>query len=292
MENTCYRHASRTARIVCQRCDRPICPDCMIQGSVGFHCPECVRNAPQPKVRVRRFEANQATSLALIGLNVAVWLAILVSGWSRSPLIQWLALTPEGACVVDAETLLLADAATCVEAGFRWVPGVATGALWQLLTSAFSHVELWHIGFNMMALFVLGPQLERMMGRWRFLAVYLFSALTASAVVVAFSEPHTLTLGASGSLFGMMGAVLVITLRQGHNPRAVLFWLGLNAVITFVVPNVSWQGHLGGLLGGIAVTALLVYLPRRLRRLEWAFMALATVAVLGAIAATVLLRFW
>ncbi|MDU7360576.1 MAG: rhomboid family intramembrane serine protease [Propionibacteriaceae bacterium] len=291
----CYRHPERAARIVCQRCERPICPDCMVQGSVGFHCPECVKANPQPKVQLktRLVQPNQVTSLVIIGINLAVWVAILATGMGASPLINRLALLPHGVCPYDPGRILLTDPAGCAAAGATWLPGVATGAFWQVLTSAFTHIQPWHIFFNMMALWVLGPQVEMAFGRARFVAMYLFSALTAGVLVMIFGTPFGGTLGASGAIFGLMGAFLVVALKQRHSQsiRSVLIWLGLNAVITFMVPNVSWEGHLGGLLGGVAITALMVYLPRKHRRWEWTLIGLLGALAVAAIVVISLLRF-
>ena len=148
------------------------------------------------------------------------------------------------------------------------MPGVADGAYWQLLTSAFTHVEVWHIGFNMLALWVLGPQLELAIGRSRFLALYLLSALAGSALVYWLADPAGSTLGASGAVFGLMGALLVLAVKVRGDVRGILTWVGINAVITFLFPNISWQGHLGGFLGGVLIAALLVYAPRQ-RRTAW-----------------------
>lgn len=281
----CYRHPNRATRIRCQRCDRPICPDCMVQGSVGFHCPECVKASPKPKLKARRFRPGQGTSIVLVVVNALVWLAVMATGRGLSPLIGLLALTPEGACVVGDGRILLTDQAGCLAEGLTWEPGVSSGAVWQVITSAFVHVEVWHIMFNMMALLILGPQVEAVLGRARFLAIYFFSALTGSAVVMAFTPPFLTTLGASGAIFGLMGAFLAIALRRKLELRGILVWLGLNAAFTFLVPNVSWQGHLGGLLGGLAITALMVYLPRQRRRYEWYLVAALAAVPVVAIAA-------
>ena len=267
----------------------------MVQGSVGFHCPECVKANPQPnvKLKARRVPPNAITSWVIIGINVAVWLAILVTGIGASPLIDRLALIPQGVCPYDSTQIILTDATGCAAAGATWHPGVATGAFWQVLTSAFTHVEPWHILFNMMALYVLGPQVEAVFGRARFIAMYLFSALTASALVMLFGTPYGATLGASGAIFGLMGAFLVVALkqRQRRGLQSILIWLGLNVVITFMVPNVSWEGHLGGLLGGIAITALMVYLPRKHRRWEWTLVGLLGALAVTAIIVVALMRF-
>lgn len=284
----CFRHPDRPSRIVCQRCDRPICPECMVQGSVGFHCPECV--ASQPKVTTKplktvKVQPTRITSMVIAGINAVVWLAILVTGFGNSKLIDWLALTPLGACPTGDGRVLVTDAAGCAASNMEWVPGVMTGAVWQPITSAFTHVQPWHILFNMMALFILGPQLEAVLRRSRFLALYAFSALTASAVVMLFSAPFQATLGASGAIFGLMGAFLIVALKRKADLRGILIWLGLNAVFTFTVPNVSWEGHLGGLLGGALFAWVILSIPWQRRKWQWwilgGMIALAVVLIVA-----------
>ena len=138
----------------------------------------------------------------------------------------------------------------------RCVPGVSDGAYWQVVTSMFTHVAVWHIAFNMMALWVLGPQLELAIGRARFLALYFISGLAGSALVLVAGPEYGGTHGASGAVFGLMGALLVVAHKVGGDYRGVLTWIGINFLITFVfVNNISWQGHVGGFLGGLACAA-------------------------------------
>ncbi len=157
------------------------------------------------------------------------------------------------------------SSAQCDAIGGTFCPGVVDGAYWQLLTSAFTHLEIWHIGFNMLALWVLGPQLELAIGRTRFIALYLLSALAGSALVYWASAEYGTTLGASGAVFGLMGALLVIAYKVKADVQQILIWIGINAVLTFTISNISWQGHLGGFLGGAAIAAILVYAPRQRR---------------------------
>ncbi len=146
------------------------------------------------------------------------------------------------------------------------VRGVADGAWWQLMTSAFTHEEVLHIGFNMLALYFLGPMLESVLGRWRFLALYLVSALAGSAAVMLWSLPYIQTLGASGAVFGLMGALAVVALKVQGQLQTVLVWIGLNLAFTFTVSGISWQGHIGGLVGGAVIGAAMVFAPRRTGR--------------------------
>jgi membrane associated rhomboid family serine protease len=274
----CYRHPDREAHIRCQRCNRPICPDCMRPAAVGFQCPECVREGAKG-TRVGRTayggqrSGNPAlTSQVLIAINVAVWVAILATGAGASTLVYRLALTPVGAVFSRRDGSLIA------------VTGVADGAPWQLLTSMFTHVELWHIGFNMLALWVLGPQLELAVGRARFLVIYLLSGLAGSATVLWLSPVHGSTLGASGAIFGLMGALLVIAIKVHGDVRGLATWIGINFVITALfVGGISWQGHVGGFVGGLLIGAAIAYAPRQ-RRTAWQAAAAGVIAVLVAVA--------
>jgi membrane associated rhomboid family serine protease len=290
---TCYRHPDRETYIACQRCSRPICPDCMRDAAVGFQCPQCVAEGAKSTRSGRtayggtRSGNPGLTSMVLMGLNALVWVAINVTGGNNSPLLSAFALTPNGRCETPDGSYYpsVTSEAVCRTGGAAvdWVPGVHDGAYWQLVTSAFTHVEVWHIGFNMLALWFLGPQLEAALGRSRFLALYLGSALTASATVYWFSDMAAGTRGASGAIFGLMGGLLVIAYKVRGDVRGILIWLGLNVVITFTFPGISWQGHLGGLLGGLLIGAVLVYAPRE-RRTFFQAAGVSAVVLLSAVA--------
>ena len=267
----------------------------MRDAAVGFHCPSCVAEGARSTRQARapyggKRSTNPAlTSLVLIGVNVAVWLAIMATGGRGSRLLDLLALAARGRCeATDASGYYphAAERACGLRDGVTWVAGVSDGAPWQLVTSMFTHVEIWHLGFNMLALWFLGPQLELAVGRLRFLALYLLSGLAGSAVVYWFADTQVQTMGASGAIFGLLGALLVVAVKVGGNVSQLGIWLLLNAVITFTFPNISWQGHLGGFLGGLAVGAVLAYAPRR-SRTGWqvAGLSLVAVLVLGAILA-------
>jgi membrane associated rhomboid family serine protease len=154
----------------------------------------------------------------------------------------------------------------------------------------FTHVQIVHIGFNMLALWVLGPQLEMAVGRVRFLALYFLSGLAGSALVYWAAPEYALggTIGASGAIFGLMGALAIVALKVGGDVRGVLTWIGINFVITFVLANISWQGHVGGFLGGTAIGAILVYAPRGPRRTTVQVLGLSAVGLL--IAAAIVVR--
>jgi len=236
---------------------------------VGFQCPDCVAEGSR-SVRSARTTfgglrpTNAAvTSMALIAVNVAVWAAIVLTGAGSSRLVDLLALRANGFCDLGGGFAnFVVDRTTCTDGGGTWLPGVSDGAYWQLVTSAFTHVQVLHIAFNMFALYLFGPQLEVFFGRARFLALYLISALTGSAFVYWLGPEYTPTLGASGAIYGLMGALLVVSLKARVNVQGVLTLIGINVLLTFSLNSISWQGHLGGLVGGLLVTGVLVYAPR------------------------------
>ncbi|TQK68506.1 MULTISPECIES: rhomboid family intramembrane serine protease [unclassified Nocardioides] len=296
---TCYRHSDRETWIRCQRCERPICPDCMREASVGFQCPECVAEGRRSVRQARTAYGGQITgnpgavSIALIGINVVVWIAIMASGRYGSKLYDLFALAVRGSCREDNGTYYpFVDKASC-HAGTtaHWADGVSDGAFWQLLTSMFTHVEPWHLGFNMLALWVLGPQLESILGRGRYLALYLLSGLAGSVAVYWLAGEQTTTVGASGAVFGLMGALVVVGLKLGANIQSLLMWIGINVVLTFTLSNVSWQGHFGGLAGGAAIAAVLVYAPKERRTAVQAagLSAIGAVLVVATLARTLAL---
>jgi membrane associated rhomboid family serine protease len=278
---TCYRHPGRETYIRCQRCDRPICPDCMRDAAVGFQCQNCVAEGAKATRSGRtayggeRSANPQATSLVLVGLNLLVFALVFTTGGSQSVWLGRLAMH------VEFFDWQLSDGA------YVPVRGLADGAWWQFVTAMFTHYQPWHIGFNMLALWALGPMLETAIGRVRFIALYFLSGLAGSAMVYWFAPPLSFTFGASGAIFGLMAALLVIAIKVKGNVRSILGWIGLNFLITFVfVKYISWQGHLGGFLGGLAICAAIVYAPRN-KRSVYQFLGMALVAAFVAVAIVV-----
>jgi membrane associated rhomboid family serine protease len=256
---TCYRHPDRETGIRCTRCDRPICPDCMVSASVGFQCKECVSQRGGTHVQPRTIAGGSVAAdpflitKILIGLNIAVFILVKAVG--------------------DRLALDLALFAQCGRdfTGHQTCVGVAQGGdqWYRLLTSAFLHQEYWHIGFNLLSLWWIGAPLEQRLGRSRYTALYFVSAIGGSAVVLLLA-PDTPTLGASGAIFGLFGATAVYMRRMRYDMRPVLILLALNIFFSFTWANVSWQGHLGGLVTGTLVAVGMLYAPRERRDLvQW-----------------------
>lgn len=265
---TCYRHPDRVAGISCQRCDRPICPQCMHQAAVGFHCPECSQRGAQREYRgIGALRQRPLVTQILIGLNLLVFVADLATGssqpWSRGGRF----LAQYGWNGVEADGVLIGS----------FVPEEP----WRLLTGGFLHANLLHVGFNMWSLFVLGSVLEPILGRTRFAVLYGACLFTGSLGVVL-ASPLDPTVGASGAIFGLMGALLVVArdrnvdlMRSGLLPI-----VGFNLLYTFVVPGISIGGHLGGLVGGVVLGLVVTQGPRLWGRRE-AVVSSAVIAAVG-----------
>lgn len=265
---TCFRHPGRETWVRCARCERPICPDCMRPASVGHQCPECVAEGARSQRPVRTAFGGRVTtdaglvSKVLIGLNVAVFVLGLVTG---------------------ADTLRRDFGNVAGPALFGpggELVGVAVGDYYRLITAAFLHAGLLHLALNMTALAVLGPPLEDALGRARFLALYLLSALGGSVAAFLLAAPNQLGVGASGAIFGLFGAYYVVVRRLGGDTGAIMGLLAVNLVITFAVPFIDWRAHLGGLVTGGLVAAALAYAPRGPRRTALQAAACGAVAVL------------
>jgi membrane associated rhomboid family serine protease len=240
----------------------------MTSTSVGMRCPECARQ--KTKV-VRRGYAggDPVVTYGLIAVNVLAFIAASASGSGLTGGVG-------GATSILGETALSRAA-------------IHNGEIWRLVTAGFMHYTIWHILFNMYALYILGQLLEPAVGSVRFGAIYFVSILAGSFGALLL-QPTGLTVGASGGVFGLMGAAFVILRHRGVDPMqsGLGFFLFLNLAITFAVPNISIGGHLGGLAGGVIAAFLVVQLPER-RRLPSAAplamaVALGVASVAGAIA--------
>jgi membrane associated rhomboid family serine protease len=267
---TCYRHPTRETGVSCSNCGRPICPDCMTTTPVGMRCPECSKQRTKV-MRMRDMAAIPQVTYALIAINVVAFLAEGNLSFGGQPTNS----------VYEKGALL---------GSYQGLPGegVAHGQWWRIVSGGFLHESLLHIGFNMYILYVLGMQLEPALGRVRFGAIYAVSLLTGSLGALLVS-PHAITVGASGAVFGIMGATAV-EMRARQIPvmqSGVGTLIAINLVISFALPGISWGGHIGGLIGGALATVVLQF-GDRLRAPALALAgcaAIAAAAVAGSIAA-------
>jgi membrane associated rhomboid family serine protease len=265
---TCYRHPDRRAGVICQRCDRPICPDCMQQASVGFHCPECTKTSGQKVVTARQLRGRPVVTNVLIALNAAIFVAGIGSGLETKS-----SMTIDGGLIGSGR---LTDGR---------VIGVAEGEWWRMVTSGFLHANLIHIGFNMWVLYQLGQLLEPVLGRLRFGMVYGV-AMLCGAFGVLLVDPGNLTVGASGAVFGLMGVAVAVFRSRGINPfdTGLGGAIVLNLVFTFAIPGISIGGHVGGLIGGFIAGWILVDGgPRYLRDPSAVLAAVVAVGLLAGV---------
>jgi len=264
----CYRHPQRETGVSCSNCGRPICHECMISAPVGFRCPECVKEQNVRGSRAKVVTRGQIRSRwgagggvmsggapvtkVLIGINVALFLAELLFG----------AVGMMG----GGSTRVLVDMGALVPA----FVGV-NHEYWRLFTAMFLHGSLLHIAFNMYALYIGGSYLEMIAGKGKYLAVYVVAGVAGNVAVYLLAAPISVTIGASTAIFGIFGALFIYSLHNrdsavGRALSSMGTVILINLVITFVVPGISWQGHVGGLIGGVlAVEALTWFGQRDLR---------------------------
>jgi membrane associated rhomboid family serine protease len=264
----CYRHPQRETGVSCSNCGRPICHECMIDAPVGFRCPECVKEQNAGGTRAKVVTRGQIRSRwgaagggmsgrapvtrVLIGINVALFLAELLFG----------AVGAMG----GGSTRMLVDMGALVPAYVA-----VRHEYWRLFTAMWLHGGLLHVAFNMYALYIGGSYLEMIAGKGKYLAIYLVAGVAGNVAVYLLAAPISVTIGASTAIFGIFGALFIYSLHNrdsavGRALSSMGSVILINLVITFVVPGISWQGHVGGLIGGVlAVEALTWFGQRDLR---------------------------
>lgn len=251
----CPRHPDRVSYIRCQRCGRPACPECQHAAPVGIQCVDCFRETQRKSPAYRTpYGGKVATGKPVVTITLMVICAAFF-------VVQFL---------YPPFTYAL------------WYAPVYTGIEpWRMLTSAFLHSPggILHIAFNLYALWFLGQGLEPQLGRLRFALLYLISALGGSVGVLLLNPIVQPVVGASGAIFGLFGALLVVLLQRRASVRSVLILLAINFALGFFVPNIAWQAHLGGLLTGVACAAVLVFAPRGRNRSLVQFAGLAAIVV-------------
>jgi membrane associated rhomboid family serine protease len=273
----CWWHPNRQTGLSCSRCGRPACPDCLREAAVGAQCIDCVQTGQkQQRAQRKQYDNAGLTSRTIVGarpaeravvtpvliaLNVLVYLVTAVQ--ARSPMNNQL-------------SQLFTD-------GVLFSPSIAfDGEWWRLFVSGFLHYGLIHLAVNMFSLWMLGKDLELLLGKVRFAVVYLLSLFGGSISVFVFDDPGRPTAGASGAIYGLLGAILIVILRLKLNPTQVIGVIALNLIISVSIPNISLLGHLGGFVIGAVAMAALVFAPLK-KRAVWqaGVLVLVTVALLG-----------
>jgi membrane associated rhomboid family serine protease len=273
---TCYRHPGRETYVSCVRCGRHACPDCLRSAAVGQQCVECVREGNRGTRAGRavfgRPAAGANVTWVLVAINVLLYLVELAhpglaNDWAMLGKAQ---IVPGGP-----------------------LQGVSQGQWYRLITSAFlpppglSGLGPLDIAFNMWALILVGPALERLLGHVRYLTVYLVSAIGGSVMFYLIGPASVEALGASGAIFGLFGAWFVVARRLRLDSRWIVTVVVLNLVLGFVVPGIAWQAHVGGILAGGLLTAAYAYAPRTNRAL---IQGGATIAILVILALALVAR--
>ena len=264
-DNYCYRHPGRQSFVLCQRCGRTICPECQVQAAVGVHCVECARRdrASAPRANrgrpafLRNLTGSDApvVTFALIAICVVVFILQSVPGLGVTAALQFKPIYV--------------------------MPGLgAPFEPWRMLTAVFTHGGILHLLLNMYTLFIFGSGLERLLGRWRYLALFLISGFGGSVAVVLLGNPLGPVVGASGAIFGLMGAFFIINRHLGGSSVQLIILVAINLGYGFLVPGVSWQAHVGGIVAGAAVALIYVRTRAiRARNLQVGLLALVVVAL-------------
>jgi membrane associated rhomboid family serine protease len=273
---TCYRHPGRETWVSCVRCGRHACPDCLRSAAVGQQCVECVHGAarsgrPARTVFGGRPAHSALVTWVLVGINVLLFLVelarpVLGTDWGMLGFAPYVQGGP--------------------------LQGVAAGQWYRLITSAFlpptGGLGFMDILFNMWALIIVGPGLEQLLGRGRFLAVYLLSALGGGVMFYLIGPQNVIALGASGAIFGLFGAWFVVSRRLRLDSRGIVLLIVINLVFSFVYRSaIAWQDHVGGLIVGALIALAYAYAPRKNR---FAIQLAATVVVLAILAVVVVTR--
>lgn len=266
-DDFCYRHSKAESFVLCQRCGNTICPDCQIQAPVGFQCPDCAgvkKSSGLGKIFSRgasrsvTLETRPTATFVLLGIIIAIYAGQFLSG---GLLTQW----------------------------FLYWPPLTALEPWRMITTIFVHSSssVFHILFNGYSLFILGTLVERLIGPGRFVTLFMFSGFGGSVLVLLLS-PTSAVVGASGAIFGLFGALFVIQRSFGGANMQLLIVLALNLVMGFIVPGISWQAHIGGLITGAIVANIMVKTrgeePKRQRQgLALVGLGLGALTVLGVV---------
>jgi membrane associated rhomboid family serine protease len=239
----CYRHPEKAASVLCAHCDRPICTDCMIEAPVGWQCPQCTSEGAK---RSRHVPAFTHTSRGRTGV---------VGSTNPTPIVLTI-------IAVNVVVFFLEGFGTNVRVIDRYAMWPAAvhvqNEYYRAFTAMWLHASFTHIFFNMIALLIVGPALEVLLGKVRFLVLYLLAGLGGSVFSYMLSQPNVAGIGASGAIMGVLGAYVVVGLRRRLPVAPVVGLLVLNFVIGFT-GNIDWRAHLGGLVTGCVLAFVYDY---------------------------------
>lgn len=256
----CWWHPDRPTRLRCARCERYACPDCLREASVGYQCVDCVTQA-------RRYAKQQAAAHRSRGFGYRTVAGARVTSQALvTPVLIALNVAVYVATAVQAGDAMNNHASGLFAEGYLHPARIALlDEWWRLIASGFLHFGLVHLAVNMFALWLLGRDLERLLGRIRYLTVYGLALLGGSVAVFAFDAIDKQTAGASGAVYGVLGGVLVAVLRMRMNATPIILIIAVNIFLSIQIPQISLLGHLGGLVIGAAATAAMVYAPQQRR---------------------------
>lgn len=258
----CPRHPDRVSYVRCQRCGRPVCPQCQVSADVGVRCVDCEKQARSnmpTQHRPARWTDKYGSPIPVVTVTlIALCVVVYIIQWATSAQTDGGLTSAWSYAGVFTSAAALDSQVTAVVPWLDFEP-------WRMLTSAFLHStgNVIHIVFNMLALWMMGRILEPHLGWVRFLALYLVSALGGSVAVLLLADPLSSVVGASGAVYGLFAALFIVTKRHGGQTVSIAALIGVNLVISFMGSNISWQGHIGGLVVGAAVAAVFVMLPAR-----------------------------
>jgi len=273
----CWWHPNRQTGLSCSRCGRPACPDCLREAAVGFQCIDCVQSGQrQQRTQRKQYDAAGLTSRTIVGARFSERAIV-------TPVLIALNVLVYLITAVQAQSPMNNDASQLFNDGVMFSPSVAfNGEWWRLITSGFLHYGLIHIAVNMLSLWMLGKDLELLLGKLRFTIVYFMSLIGGSVAVYLFADPGVGTAGASGAIYGLLGAILIAILRLKMNPTQVIGVIALNLIITISIPGISLFGHVGGFVIGAIAMAALVFAPLK-KRAAWqaGALVLVTIAMIG-----------
>jgi membrane associated rhomboid family serine protease len=254
----CFRHPDRETYLRCARCEKSICTECMVSAPVGFHCPECLKEGSRTVREVRTVVGGRprtrqgVVTVVLIVICVVMYAMQSLIGPAFTDRMDLQAMTPYMAALPYSGRI-----------------GVAYGEWYRLFTSIFVHESVVHLGMNMLSLWWIGLPVESRLGRTRFLTSFVVCGLAGSAVAYAGLGLYGSALGASGAIFGLLGVLVVLAVKEKLDLRPIMIIVLVNVAFDFVEPGISWQDHLGGFVAGLALGAAFVYAPRPRTAVAW-----------------------